>query len=209
MTAAPIHRPDLPDWREHKFEALRRVHIADEERHGDRPRDDLGAMRAVIWSAVILALLLTSICAINAAHAAEPLQLHIIAHGLSKHVRNTSSTGHPYNEHNPGAGLRLDGDLMPQSTALQIGHYYNSYRQHSTYAALDWLPLKKAAGPAQVSAGAFVGVVNGYPWAHGRWAPAAGVVARAQVSIFSLALRASPGKGSKGVAALEVGVQIK
>lgn len=201
-----VHRPDLADWRKHKLASLRQAHV--EQRHGDRPRDDLGSMRVIVWVGLILALMLVSSCVISVAYAAEPLQVHIIAHGLSKHAKKTSSTGHPYNENNPGAGLRLDGDWMPKSTAIQVGHYYNSYRRHSTYAVVDWLPLKKETGPAQISAGAFLGVVNGYPWADGRWAPAAGVMARAQISRFSVAVRASPGKGSKGVAALEIGIQL-
>lgn len=205
------HRPDLEDWSNAPTHYERPS--PPQQRHGDRPRDDLGAARAIIWCALIVALVMLSSCVIKTriglANAAEPLQVHIIAHGLSKHVRNTSSSGYAYNERNPGAGLRLDGEWMPKSTALQIGHYYNSYRRHTTYAALDWLPLTKAAGPVQVSAGAFIGAVNGYPQADGGWSPAAGVVARMQLSRFSAALRASPGKGSRGVAALEVGVQIK
>ena len=206
MTQTLRHRKRLTEWQDAIVSNVGTEPTAT-MRHGDRSRDDLGSIRAIIWCAVIAGLLMVSSCVIKTqltlAHAQQP-QAHLIIHGLSWHSRSTTSDGQPYREANPGYGLRAElGELAP-SISLQAGRYLNSYNRQSTYALADWTPLSR--GPIQ--AGAFAGVVNGYPLGDGRLMPAAGLVARATWGRLSAALRASTGKHARGVAALELGVRL-
>lgn len=196
-------RMELAEWRE---AIISNVGTETTGRHGDRAPDDLGSMRAVIWCAAIAGLLMVSSCVIKTrltmAHAQAP-QAHLIIHGLSWHNHNTHKGKH-YNERNDGAGLRVDLGALAPDTSVQVGRYRNSYRQHSTYAIADWTPL--AWGHLQ--AGAFAGLVTGYPMTDGRAMPAAGLIARATWRRISTAVRVAPGKDSNLVAAIELGVRL-
>lgn len=176
-------------------------------RHGDRTPDDIGAMRAIVWCALIGALLMVSSCVVKTrmtvAHAQAP-EVHLIAHALSWHNHSHSSNGWAYNERNPGLGLRAELGSIAPNLSVQAGGYRNSYDRHSTYALADWTPW--AWGP--IKSGAFVGAVTGYPMTDGRLMPAAGVIVRATWGRLTAALRASPGKESHGVAAIEFGVRL-
>lgn len=197
-------RVELAEWRE---AIISNVGTETTGRHGDRGPDDLGSMRAVIWCAVIAGLLMVSSCVIKTrltmAHAQMP-EVHLIAHGLSWHNHSHTSAGDPYNQSNPGMGLRADLAALVPTFSVQVGGYRNSYQRHSTYALADWTPW--AWGP--IKAGAFAGAATGYPAFEGRLMPAAGVIVRATWGRLSAALRASPGKESRGVAALELGVRL-
>ncbi len=177
----------------------------------DRKRDDLGAMRAVIWSALIAGLLMVSSCVIktNLTLAHAQTGVAVVVHGLSWHQRSTTPSGDPYNEHNTGLGLRLDTGALIKHTAVQAGRYRNSYstpQQHlySNYVLADYTPLRAGA----LHAGAFAGVVTGYPWQRYTLAPAGGLTASANLGRIALALRAGMGKHAGFVGALELRVSL-
>lgn len=145
--------------------------------------------------------------------AAEPAGVSVIVHGVSRHFKNTTDDGMRYNERNTGFGLRIaPGD----DWALQAGVYENSYStpdvpRRSNYASVDWAPLDWA--PLDwghgVSAGAFIGIVDGYPSLNdGRPILAGGALIRAQMSRFSAAIRVVPGQKGHGVVSLEFGVRL-
>lgn len=202
-------RRELAEWREAIVSNVGTEHTA--PRHGDRRADDLGAMRAVIWSAIIAALLMVSSCVVKTrltlAHAATDVAA--VVHGLSWHQTRNNEYGHPYNQRNWGLGLRLDTGALVQHTALQVGRYRNSYwrpekSSHSNYLVADYTPLR--AGP--LHAGAFVGAVTGYPWQQHTLTPAGGITASAHLGRTALALRAGWGKHAGTVAAIELRVSL-
>jgi hypothetical protein len=185
--------------------------VGTETRHGDRARDDIGAMRAIVWCAVIGALLMVSSCVVKTrltlAHADTGVS--VVLHGLSWHETKRNEYGHEYNARNLGLGLRLDTHRLAPHTALQAGRYRNSYWReqrpsYSNYLIADYTPLRAGA----VQAGAFAGVVTGYPWQHHTFAPAGGLTASIHLGRAALALRAGWGKHAGTVAALELGVRL-
>jgi hypothetical protein len=212
------------DWvdriEERNARARRIADLQDPERHGDRPRDDLGVMRVIIWGSIIVALLIvTATAMISRAHAADG---HFVIHGLSLHGKTTRDDGVRYNQRNPGIALRLE--LSP-IWSVQAGRYENSLSEpehphHSRYIGVDYTRWIAVGGRM----GAYGGAVDGYPWrpwgcgpqdtnrnacngSH-QWHPAAGLIARWQVDRLSAVLRASPTKHSNGVIALEIGIRL-
>ena len=147
------------------------------------------------------------VCSAFSAAAQEPPGFAIVAHGISWHNHNYAGDGTPYNERNPGLGLRL---TVAPDTSVQAGRYRNSFSTQaqprwSNYVVADWLP----AIVVGANVGLFAGLVNGYPTINdGRPIPVAGAVVRAHFGRFNLTLRASPSKDSHSVAALEIGYQL-
>jgi len=141
--------------------------------------------------------------------AQEPPGIALVAHGISRHSHRLTAAGNPYNERNPGWGLRL---TMSPTLTLQGGRYLNSLSTpsrplHSRYLAADWLPLSIPAGRTNI--GLFAGVVDGYPTMNrGSLTPVGGAIIRTHFGPLNLTLRATPSKDSHSVAALELAYQL-
>jgi hypothetical protein len=72
--------------------------------------------------------------------------------GFSSHFNREKG----YNENNVGFGIEY---RTSPEWAYMAGSYYNSIRQTTTYAAVNWQPF--TLGPWKV--GAAIGVMDGYP----------------------------------------------
>lgn len=74
-----------------------------------------------------------------------------------------------YENTTPGLGVMCRSDTL----LAGAGRYRNSVAQWSNYAAVGWQPLRLG----QLRAGAFAGVVNGYPYKNGAYFPFGGLIA--------------------------------
>lgn len=83
-----------------------------------------------------------------------------LATGFWSHHAQQRRTG-TYRENNTGIGLEWQ---FAPSWQVNAGHYRNSVNRPSNYLQLGWSPLRwLPAADLALSAGANVGVVNGYP----------------------------------------------
>jgi len=120
----------------------------------------------------------------------------LVLHLGSRHGDRLRGDGEHYVERNPGVGVRFGNS--------QVGVYRNSWGRGSTYALVEFEPIK--IGPASV--GVFAGAATGYP--DKAVMPAAGVLCRARVGGASVTVRAVPPLGgASGVVAVEVGWRLK
>jgi hypothetical protein len=69
-----------------------------------------------------------------------------------------------YQQNNTGAGIEWHGAGAWQDFQVNAGHYRNSRNRPSNYLQVGWMPLQLSL-PAgfELSGGASVGAVNGYP----------------------------------------------
>ena len=90
----------------------------------------------------------TAILALALAGPASAADFGIELHGKAEHA----DVG-PYNERNPGIGL-----FIRQGTLYgHVGTYRNSYREQSTYIAVEWLPLQSRWIDAGIGGGSATG----------------------------------------------------
>lgn len=87
-------------------------------------------------------------------------QLWVTSGFWSHHTRRADR----YQQNNKGLGIEWHGAGTWQDWQLNAGHYRNSRNRPSNYLQAGWMPLQLAL-PAGLSltAGASIGVVNGYP----------------------------------------------
>ena len=100
------------------------------------------------WAIAGLAL-----CSASAALAdADEGQLWVNIGGFSSHFNSSKN----YNENNAGIGVEY---RLSAQTAVMAGSYYNSVRNTTTYAAVNWQPYIVGDWKMGVAAG----LMDGYP----------------------------------------------
>ena len=122
---------------------------------------------------------------------------------MGQSYTNDDGKAEQYNALNLGAGLRAE---TSPDFAVQAGFYKNSVRRNSQYIAADWTPLSFYG----LKAGAFAGVVNGYPrFNEGGIAPAAGLSLRKPTDWGNVVIRfIPPCPKTVGVFAIEIGMRL-
>jgi hypothetical protein len=145
-------------------------------------------------------LVLSLIIAIISYSTSNASELSIVAHGFSKHLHN-----HNFNEQNYGGALRYEYNDF----ALQVGAYRNSVRRDSTYAGIDWSPLRyNTKTYISYEAGTYVGAATGYKYSV---IPLAGIQAAVRCKDYFARIRVMSDLfyNSRAVGAVEVGIVIK
>lgn len=100
------------------------------------------------WAVAGLALC----CASAALADADERQLWVNVGGFSSHFNSSKN----YNENNAGIGVEYH---FSSQTAIMAGSYYNSIRNTTTYAAVNWQPYLLGDWKLGVAAG----LMDGYP----------------------------------------------
>jgi hypothetical protein len=143
---------------------------------------------------IIISILFLSLVPVKAQ------EISIIGHGFSKHIKN-----HNFNELPYGIGLRYEKGEY----AIQTGYFYNSIRNNSFYAGMDWSPIHtNITGCLNFEAGLYAGGATGYKYTV---TPMAGVQSSLRCKNVFVRLRAMPDifYSAKAVGAIEFGFVLK
>lgn len=168
---------------------------------GSKPRN----FRKDVWLLVVDWLIVLALLALAVAVSKNALaaDTHLVLHGVSKHSKSNDS-GEPYNEVNLGLGVRYGSPEW----GVQVSYLRNSYRRHSPYLGVEYMPVKVLG--AQVGVG--VGVTRNYPGLNsGGWTPFASIVMRWDLGRVAPTTRIAPpapGAGRAAVLAAELGIKL-
>jgi len=131
---------------------------------------DSTSLRQVLTGAALGLILLAAAAGAQAADV-EPVPFKSrlwLESGFWSHHTTPRKVG-SYREHNYGLGLEWQ---FAESWQLNAGHYRNSVNRPSNYLQVGWSPLSwSPMDDLTFSAGASVGVVNGYPKIHEGYFP--------------------------------------